>query len=55
MGSLRTHLIRDAITREGSFLVNYANIEGADSFRMVASNPQTTIGDLEALLQRIEA
>jgi len=47
--------IRDAMAREGSFLVNYATLDGAATFRLVASNPLTSDEDLAALLDRIEA
>jgi glutamate/tyrosine decarboxylase-like PLP-dependent enzyme len=45
--------IRTQIAREGSFLVNYATLDGAATFRLVASNPDTTEQDLHALLDRI--
>jgi len=45
--------IRDSMAREGSFLVNYATVDGAATFRLVASNPCTSDTDLEALLDRI--
>lgn len=45
--------IREQMAREGSFLVNYATLDGAATFRLVASNPLTTDGDFEALLDRI--
>ena len=43
------------MARDGSFLINYATLDGAATFRLVASNPETTEGDLTALLDRIEA
>ncbi len=46
--------IREAMAQEGSFLVNYATLDGAATFRLVASNPLTNEEDLEALLARIE-
>ncbi len=46
--------IRGEMAEEGSFLVNYATLDGAATFRLVASNPQTTRADLEALPARIE-
>jgi sulfinoalanine decarboxylase len=46
---------REAMAREGSFLVNYATLDGAATFRLVASNTETTEEDLVALLDRIEA
>lgn len=48
-----TLAIRTKLAREGSFLVNYATLDGAATFRLVASNPLTTSGDFEALLDRI--
>lgn len=45
--------IREQMAREGSFLVNYATLDGAATFRLVASNPETTEEDLGALLDRI--
>ncbi len=47
--------IRESMARDGSFLINYATLDGAATFRLVASNPETTEGDLTALLDRIEA
>ena len=47
--------IRRAMAREGSFLVNYAQLDGAETFRAVASNLETTSDDLAAMLDRIEA
>jgi len=47
--------IRREMAREGSFLVNYAQLDGAATFRAVASNLETTTDDLEAMLDRIEA
>jgi glutamate/tyrosine decarboxylase-like PLP-dependent enzyme len=44
---------RKEMAEEGSFLVNYSTMDGAATFRLVASNPQTTSGDLEELLNRI--
>lgn len=48
-----TLAIRDEMAREGSFLVNYATLDGAATFRLVANNPSTTREDLEQLLDRI--
>lgn len=48
-----TLAIRSSMAREGSFLVNYATLDGAATFRLVASNPKTTDTDLSALLDRI--
>ena len=47
--------IRSELAREGSFLINYASLDGAATFRLVASNPSTTDADLAALLDAIEA
>jgi glutamate decarboxylase len=50
-----TRRIRAIMADEGSFLVNYATLDGAATFRLVASNPQTTPDDLRALIARIES
>lgn len=47
--------IRSELAREGSFLINYASLDGAATFRLVASNPNTTDSDLTALLDAIES
>lgn len=47
--------IRARLVQEGRFLVNYATLDGAATFRMVLSNPKTTTDDLDALLDSIEA
>lgn len=47
--------IREAMASEGSFLVNYATLDGAATFRLVANNPETGEADLRDLLDRIEA
>ncbi len=47
--------IRAIMANEGSFLVNYATLDGAATFRLVASNPQTNSEDLRALLARIQS
>ncbi|HED65529.1 MAG TPA: glutamate decarboxylase [Planctomycetes bacterium] len=47
--------IRGKLAEEGSFLVNYASLDGAATFRLVASNPDTTEEDQTALLDAIEA
>ncbi len=47
--------IRAKLAREGSFLINYAPLDGAETFRLVASNPSTTEEDLQALLDAISA
>jgi glutamate decarboxylase len=47
--------IREAIMKEGSFMVNYAQLDGAATFRLVMSNTETSLRDLEVLLERIEA
>ncbi len=51
---LATTEIRAALVREGSFLINYATVDGVATFRMVASNPETGREDLVALLEAIE-
>ena len=45
--------VREAMAREGSFLINCAAVDGAATLRLVASNPETTLEDLEALLERV--
>jgi len=47
--------IRERLTREGRFLMNYATLEGAATLRLVANNPLATPADHEALLEAIEA
>ncbi len=47
--------IRSQLAKNGSFLINYAYLDGADTFRMVANNPTTNDSDLSALLDAIEA
>jgi glutamate/tyrosine decarboxylase-like PLP-dependent enzyme len=47
--------IRERLANEGSFLVNYAPLDGAATFRLVASNPATSDADFEALLNAIKA
>ncbi|MCB9916018.1 MAG: glutamate decarboxylase [Planctomycetes bacterium] len=46
--------IRAALADSGRFLVNYATLDGAPTFRLVASNPLTGDEDLVALLDAIE-
>jgi len=46
--------IRERLARGGRFLVNFATLDGAASFRLVTTNPATTFADLEALLDEIE-
>jgi len=50
-----TLAIRAQLAEEGSFLVNYASLDGAATFRFVAANPETGDEDLTALLEAIEA
>ena len=47
--------LRAQLTAGGRFLVNYATLDGAATFRMVATNPETTEEDLVALLDEIES
>ena len=46
--------IRERLARAGTFLVNYATVDGASTFRLVTSNPATSPDDLIALLDAIE-
>lgn len=50
-----TITIRRRLVEEGRFLVNYATLDGAATWRLVCNNPRTTPDDLEALLDSIEA
>lgn len=45
--------IRRRLLESGRFMLNYATLDGAATFRIVMSNPRTTEGDLEALLDAI--
>lgn len=47
--------IRAAIANSGRFLVNYATLDGAPTFRTVASNLEITDEDISFLLDAIEA
>jgi len=47
--------IRNRLLAKGRFMINYAPLDGAATFRLVLSNPQTSVEDLEALLDEIEA
>ncbi len=46
---------RTRLAQRGRFLINYATLDGAATFRFVASNPETSTADLDALLDEIEA
>ena len=48
-----TLTIREKHAQRGRFLVNYATLDDAATFRLVLSNPATTIEDLEVLLDDI--
>jgi glutamate/tyrosine decarboxylase-like PLP-dependent enzyme len=48
-----TIAIRGQMARSGSFLINYATLDGAATFRLVASNPEATLSDYTALLDAI--
>ena len=49
-----TKRIRERLVQRGRFLVNYATLDGAATFRAVVCNPRTTVDDLDALLGEIE-
>jgi len=46
---------RQQMVEDGRFLVNYATVDGAATYRMVMSNPETTREDMSALLDEIVA
>jgi len=50
-----TVAIREAVMRRGHSLINYAGVDGIDTFRIVLSNPRVTREDLSATLDEIEA
>jgi len=45
---------RRRLLESGSFMINYAPVDGIAAFRIVLSNPRTTNSDLDALLTAIE-
>jgi glutamate/tyrosine decarboxylase-like PLP-dependent enzyme len=47
--------IRNRLLADGRFMINYAPLDGGAAFRLVLSNPNTTLTDLEELLDAIEA
>ena len=49
-----TRRIRERLVQRGRFLVNYATLDGAATFRAVVCNPRTTLDDLDGLLGEIE-
>jgi glutamate/tyrosine decarboxylase-like PLP-dependent enzyme len=49
-----TRVVRERLMRSGRFMVNYAPLDGAATFRPVLNNPRTTEQDLVALLDEIE-
>ncbi|HEV8599202.1 MAG TPA: pyridoxal-dependent decarboxylase [Gemmatimonadales bacterium] len=50
-----TIAIRQKLLESGSFMLNYAPLDGAATFRIVLANPSTTESDLIGLLDAIEA
>jgi glutamate decarboxylase len=50
-----TEEIRRKLLESGRFMINYAPLDGAATFRIVLSNPRTRETDLDALLDAIEA
>ena len=50
-----TTRVRQRLVDQGRFLINYATLDGAATFRMVLNNEATTEEDMLALLDEIEA
>jgi glutamate/tyrosine decarboxylase-like PLP-dependent enzyme len=50
-----TVAIREAVVRRGHSLINYAGVDGVDTFRIVIGNRRVTQEDLSATLDEIEA
>ncbi|GJM21276.1 MAG: L-2,4-diaminobutyrate decarboxylase [Planctomycetota bacterium] len=50
-----TTRVRDLLTQQGNFLINYATLDGAPAYRMALLNAETSESDTHALLDEIEA